>query len=63
MGKPGRLRGPRRNAMKLLRGLDQPFMDRYLTYSLLLPPEELSGLFSGELRAELRAHDPLPPAP
>jgi asparagine synthase (glutamine-hydrolysing) len=58
MGKPGRLRGPRRNAMKLLRGLDQPFMDRYLTYSSYYRPEELSGLLSGELRAELADHDP-----
>ncbi len=58
MGRPGRLRGPRRNAMKLLRGLDQPFMDRYLTYSSYYRPEELSGLLSGDLRAELGAHDP-----
>jgi asparagine synthase (glutamine-hydrolysing) len=58
MGKPGRLRGPRRNAMKMLRGLDQPFMDRYLTYSSYYRPEELSQLWSGELRAELAAHDP-----
>ncbi len=58
MGKPGRLRGPRRNAMKLLRGLDQPSMDRYLTYSSYYRPEELSRLLSGELRAELGAYDP-----
>jgi asparagine synthase (glutamine-hydrolysing) len=58
MGKPGRLRGPRRNAMKMLRGLDQPFMDRYLTYCSYYRPEELSQLWSGELRAELGAHDP-----
>jgi asparagine synthase (glutamine-hydrolysing) len=58
MGKPGRLRGPRRNAMKLLRGLDQPFMDRYLTYCSYYRPEELSGLLSSELSGELGAHDP-----
>jgi asparagine synthase (glutamine-hydrolysing) len=58
MGKPGRLRGPRRNAMKLLRGLDQPFMDRYLTYSSYYRPEELSTLLSGDLRAELGAPGP-----
>jgi asparagine synthase (glutamine-hydrolysing) len=58
MGKPGRLRGPRRNAMKLLRGLDQPFMDRYLTYSSYYRPDELGGLLSSELRAELHDHDP-----
>ena len=58
MGKPGRLRGPRRNAMKLLRGLDQSFMDRYLTYSSYYRPDELGGLLSSELRAELHDHDP-----
>jgi asparagine synthase (glutamine-hydrolysing) len=59
MGRPGRLRGPRRNAMKLLRGIDQSFADRYLTYCSYYRPEELSGLLSGELRAEIGSHDPL----
>jgi asparagine synthase (glutamine-hydrolysing) len=59
MGGPGRLRGPRRNAMKLLRGIDQPFMDRYLTYCSYYRPEELPGLLSSELRAELGSHDAL----
>jgi asparagine synthase (glutamine-hydrolysing) len=59
MGRPGRLRGPRRNAMKLLRGIDQPFADRYLTYCSYYRPEELSGLLSGELRAEVGPHSPL----
>ncbi len=58
MGAPGRMRGPRRNAMKLLRGLDQSPTDRYLTYCSYYRPEELSGLLSDELRAELGAHDP-----
>ena len=59
MGGPGRMRGPRRNAMKLIRGIDQPSMDRYLTYCSYYRPEELSGLLSGELRAELGSHNPL----
>ncbi len=59
MGRPGRLRAPRRNAMKLLRGIDQPFMDRYLTYCSYYRPEELSGLLSAELRAEVGPHDAL----
>ncbi len=59
MGPPGRLRGPRRNAMKLLRGIDQPFMERYLTYCSYYRPEELSGLLSAELRSELGSHDAL----
>jgi asparagine synthase (glutamine-hydrolysing) len=58
MGRPGRMRGPRRNAMKLLRGVDQPFMDRYLTYCSYYRRDELSTLLSGELRTELRDHDP-----
>jgi asparagine synthase (glutamine-hydrolysing) len=59
MGRPGRLRGPRRNAMKLLRGIDQPFDDRYLTYCSYYRPAELSGLMGSELRAEVGSHDPL----
>lgn len=58
LGRPGRLRGPRRNAMKLLRGLDQSFMDRYLTYSSYYRPDELSSLLSADLLAGLGAHDP-----
>jgi asparagine synthase (glutamine-hydrolysing) len=57
MGRPGRLRGPRRNLMKLLRGIDQPFMDRYLTYCSYYRSEELSALLSSELRGEVRSHD------
>jgi asparagine synthase (glutamine-hydrolysing) len=59
MGAPGRLRGPRRNLMKLLRGIDQPFAERYLTYCSYYRPEELSGLLSSDLRAAIGSHDPL----
>ena len=43
--------------MKLLRGIDQPFIDRYLTYSSYYRSEELFGLLSSELRGEVRSHD------
>ncbi len=59
MGGPGRWRGPRRNLMKLLRGIDQPLTDRYLTYSSYYRSEELFGLLSSELRSEVRSHDAL----
>ncbi len=58
MGRPGRLRGPRRNLMKLLRGIDQDPIDRYLTYSSYYRSDELPGLFSAELRASLDGFDP-----
>jgi asparagine synthase (glutamine-hydrolysing) len=46
MGVPGRLRGPRRNLMKFVRGLDQPHLERYLTFSSYYRAEELSGLLA-----------------
>jgi asparagine synthase (glutamine-hydrolysing) len=58
MGKPGRMRGPRRNLMKLMRGIDQPPLDRYLTYCSYYRRAELASLFSAELRGELSSHDP-----
>jgi asparagine synthase (glutamine-hydrolysing) len=58
MGRPGRLRGPRRNLMKLMRGIDAGPDERYLTYSSYYRPEELSRLLSGELRAVVGDHDP-----
>lgn len=58
MGGPGRLRGPRRNMMKLMRGIDAPWRERYLTYVSYYRPEELDRLLSDELRGELADHDP-----
>ncbi len=51
LGKPGRMRGPRRNLMKLARGLDGSPSERYLTYC--------SYYRSGELAALLGEHTPL----
>ncbi|MDP9270165.1 MAG: asparagine synthase (glutamine-hydrolyzing) [Chloroflexota bacterium] len=58
MGRPGALRGPRRNLMKFVRGLDLPHLDRYLTFSSYYTPAELAGLFHGELRAGFNGGDP-----
>jgi asparagine synthase (glutamine-hydrolysing) len=46
LGRPGRLRGPRRNLMKLARGLDASAWDRYLTYCSYYRPAELSALLT-----------------
>jgi asparagine synthase (glutamine-hydrolysing) len=45
--------------MKLIRGLDSPPIERYLTYSSYYQPGELDRLLNDDLRAELRDHDPL----
>jgi asparagine synthase (glutamine-hydrolysing) len=58
MGGPGRLRGPRRNLMKLLRGIDAEPHERYLVYSSYYRGEELRTLLTGELQAALHDHDP-----
>jgi asparagine synthase (glutamine-hydrolysing) len=47
LGRPGRLRGPRRNLMKLMRGIDGTPMDRYLTYCSYYRAEELDRLLVG----------------
>lgn len=44
VGPPGRLRGPRRNLMKLMRGIDAPPIERYLTYSSYFKQGELTRL-------------------
>lgn len=44
LGPPGRLRGPRRNLMKLMRGIDASPIERYLTYSSYYTPAELMRL-------------------
>ena len=58
LGRPGRLRAPRRNVLKLVRGLDQTFHERYLTYSSYYKPEELNRLLGDDLRHEIAGHDP-----
>jgi asparagine synthase (glutamine-hydrolysing) len=52
LGRPGRLRGPRRNLMKLMRGIDAPPIERYLTYSSYYKSAELSRLMRGPSATE-----------
>jgi asparagine synthase (glutamine-hydrolysing) len=49
LGSPGRLRGPRRNLMKLLRGIDSTPLERYLTYCSYYRAEELRPLLADGL--------------
>jgi asparagine synthase (glutamine-hydrolysing) len=58
LGRPGRLRGPRRNLLKLARGMDVDLPERYLTYSSYYKAAELREVLSPDLRAELDGHDP-----
>jgi asparagine synthase (glutamine-hydrolysing) len=59
LGRPGRLRGPRRNLMKALRGLDAEPSERYLLYSSYYRRGELDRLLTPEVRDSLAGHDPL----
>ena len=58
MGRPGRMRGPRRNLRKLARGMDAGLDERYLTYCSYYKRDELDDILSPGLRAELGGHDP-----
>jgi asparagine synthase (glutamine-hydrolysing) len=58
LGPPGRLRGPRRNLMKALRGLDSDPVERYLVYSSYYRRDELDRLLTRDLRDDLASHDP-----
>jgi asparagine synthase (glutamine-hydrolysing) len=50
LGRPGRLRGPRRNLMKLMRGVDATPAERYLTYCSYYRGPELDALLADDLR-------------
>jgi len=49
IGPPGRLRAPRRNLVKLLRGFDQEPLERYLVHSTSYIAAELEQLLTPEL--------------
>jgi len=49
LGPPGRLRGPRRNLMKLMRGIDGSPLERYFVYSSYYQPSELARLLKPEV--------------
>jgi asparagine synthase (glutamine-hydrolysing) len=59
LGRPGRMRGPRRNLRKLAGGLDRDPITRYLTYCSYYRPEQLSAVLAPAVRAELAGHDPV----
>ncbi len=58
LGRPGRLRGPRRDLMKLMRGIAADPAERYLTYCSYYRPDELPKILSPDLRAAIGDHDP-----
>lgn len=58
LGAPGRLRGPRRNVRKLVRGLDASPSERYLRSCSYYDDAELAAVLSPALRVELSGCDP-----
>ena len=58
LGRPGRLRGPRRNLMKLVHAIDLSTAERHLAYTSYYRPDELRRVLSSDLRRELDGHDP-----
>jgi asparagine synthase (glutamine-hydrolysing) len=58
-GSPGRLRGPRRNLWKFLRGAGHPPLERYLAFSSYYTTTELDDLLSPGLGSMLSDYDPL----
>jgi asparagine synthase (glutamine-hydrolysing) len=57
-GPAGRLRGPRRNLWKYLRGAGLDPMERYLSYLTYYPDHEMRSVLSDDVRAETADHDP-----
>ena len=57
-GRPGRLRGPRRNVWKFLRGAGKPPFERYLTFSSYYTTTELGDVLQPDVARELGAYDP-----
>jgi asparagine synthase (glutamine-hydrolysing) len=58
-GRPGRLRGPRRNLWKFMRGAGREPLERYLTYSSYYTTTELHSLLTDEVVAGLGHYEPL----
>jgi asparagine synthase (glutamine-hydrolysing) len=57
-GRPGRLRGPRRNLWKFMRASGRAPLERYLSFSSYYARDELSTLLAPELRSRLNGYDP-----
>jgi asparagine synthase (glutamine-hydrolysing) len=58
-GRPGRLRGPRRNLWKFLRAAGRSPVEQYLSFSSYYGRSELHEVLAPDLRAELDPYDPL----
>jgi asparagine synthase (glutamine-hydrolysing) len=58
-GRPGRLRGPRRNLWKFMRAAGRPPLERYLTFSSYYTTTELGALLAPEVARKLEGYDPL----
>jgi asparagine synthase (glutamine-hydrolysing) len=58
-GRPGRLRGPRRNLWKFMRGAGLPPLERYLAFSSYYTTVERNRLLTPAFAVELGAYDPL----
>jgi asparagine synthase (glutamine-hydrolysing) len=57
-GRPGRLRGPRRNLWKFMRGAGREPLERYLVFSSYYTSSELRALIVPDLARELGDYDP-----
>jgi asparagine synthase (glutamine-hydrolysing) len=58
LGRPGRLRGPRRNLLKFAGGLDATPQERYLRYSSYYRPEQLERVLSDDMHDDLGSRNP-----
>ena len=58
-GRPGRLRGPRRNLWKFMRGAGLPPAERYLAFSTYYTTTELGALLTPGFADGLGGYDPL----
>ena len=58
-GRPGRMRGPRRNLWKFMRGAGLPPTERYLAFSTYYTTTELGALITPGFADGLAAYDPL----
>jgi asparagine synthase (glutamine-hydrolysing) len=58
-GRPGRLRGPRRNLWKFMRGAGLPPLERYLAFSSYYTAAERSRVLTPAFAAAIESYDPL----
>ena len=58
LGRPGLMRGPRRNLKKFLGGIEASPQERYLRFSSYYRHEQLARVLSADMRAVAAARDP-----